>query len=233
MPHQQTFYLPPKEVLSTKMKKHLAEINHAYRKSRNYPLYLESLRVLFQVTGSAIQPNHETNLFLGGFIEGEGSINVSIKKQKSYCGVNLTPEFSLTQHANGFLCLLLACYTFQTGIIEWKETSNATLTLKIGNTVESYPDLLQKVIPFYKKYVIPYGRTETKKRVETFEKLVTELTTHRNAVNNEKNYMIHTLLPMWSQLRKQIQRNTLFETLEEAQEYVRKNRSGTANLPEA
>jgi len=40
--------------------------------------------------------------FLGGFAEGEGSVSASIKVHSDFrFGVNVQPEFGVTQHING------------------------------------------------------------------------------------------------------------------------------------
>jgi hypothetical protein len=40
--------------------------------------------------------------FLGGFVEGEGSMSLSITKHKDLkYGVNIQPVFNVTQHKNG------------------------------------------------------------------------------------------------------------------------------------
>jgi hypothetical protein len=40
--------------------------------------------------------------FLGGFAEGEGSVSASVKVNSNFrFGVNIQPEFGVTQHQNG------------------------------------------------------------------------------------------------------------------------------------
>lgn len=40
--------------------------------------------------------------FLGGFAEGEGSVSASVKVHSDFrFGVNVQPEFGVTQHQNG------------------------------------------------------------------------------------------------------------------------------------
>ena len=42
------------------------------------------------------------NFFLGGFAEGEGSVSASVKVHSDFrFGVNVQPEFGVTQHQNG------------------------------------------------------------------------------------------------------------------------------------
>jgi hypothetical protein len=46
--------------------------------------------------------NNNYKFWLGGFIEGEGSLIISIvKSDKAPHGVLLQPEFNVTQHING------------------------------------------------------------------------------------------------------------------------------------
>ena len=86
---------------------------------------------------------HKT--FLGGFIAGEGGINVSAKKSpNSRFGIIIDPEFSITQHLDGFFFLFGALVLFETGSIHFKKGSSATLVFRIDNR----RSLQERVIPF-------------------------------------------------------------------------------------
>lgn len=50
--------------------------------------------------------NDNYKFWLGGFIEGEGSLTISIvKRDKAPLGVYLQPEFNVSQHINGIKIL--------------------------------------------------------------------------------------------------------------------------------
>ena len=104
----------------------------------------------------------EAKHFLAGFIEGEGALCVSIKKHAtSRFGYLVDPEFFLYQHESGRRVLELAREIFGTGAIVPKSGSPKVLVY----VVHSQRNLIEKVIPFFERYVMPFSS----KRV-TFER---------------------------------------------------------------
>ncbi len=88
--------------------------------------------------------------FLAGFIEGEGSLCVSIKTHPgSRFGVLVDPEFFLYQHESGIQCLELAREVFGTGRIFPKPGNEHVLVFAIA----SRRSLKERVIPFFEKYM--------------------------------------------------------------------------------
>src|SRR5207249_663815 len=70
--------------------------------------------------------------FLAGFIEGEGSLTVSVKHHPTArFGFLVDPEFYLYQHESGRRLLELAQDVFQTGRINPKSGSPKVLTYGI------------------------------------------------------------------------------------------------------
>jgi hypothetical protein len=54
------------------------------------------------VDNSQLRPLEAKKFFLGGFAEGEGSVSASVKVHSDFrFGVNVQPEFGVTQHQNG------------------------------------------------------------------------------------------------------------------------------------
>jgi len=93
--------------------------------------------------------------FLGGFAEGEGSFSASVKVHSDFrFGVNVQPEFGVTQHQNGKHILA-----------EFKELfgGKGNLHLKPGTKhvweykLSGLTNLIDYVVPFYLKYVIPFS----------------------------------------------------------------------------
>ena len=88
--------------------------------------------------------------FLAGFIEGEGSLCVSIKYHPtSKFGFLVDPEFFLYQHKSGIKMLEMACEVFGTGKIYPKPGNEDVLVFSIV----SRRSLVEKVIPFYERYM--------------------------------------------------------------------------------
>lgn len=89
--------------------------------------------------------------FLAGFIEGEGSLCVSIKEHpNSKFGYLVDPEFFLYQHKSGVKLLEMAKEIFGTGRIAPKSGSEGVLVFSIVNR----RSLKERVIPFFEKYMI-------------------------------------------------------------------------------
>ena len=210
-------YCAPQEKLQEELLEELKKIN-ANKKDGNFPSYLKKVEHLFKIETEGKSPKSvtkEKKFFLGGFIVGEGSFNVSAKKgESSPFGLMLDPEFSITQHVNGASLLLLALRLFGTGVIRYKSGSNATLVFRIDNR----RSLLSTVIPYCEEYCQPYSSLEWEQRKNQFKKLLLlfEQGHHKN-LEGFKDQM----LPIWDKMRKQInQSNSSFTSLEQAQEYV-------------
>lgn len=104
--------------------------------------------------------------FLAGFIEGEGSLCVSIKEHPtSRFGYLVDPEFFLYQHKSGIKLLQLAKEVFGTGRITPKSGSGGVLVFSIV----SRRSLKEKVIPFFEKYMVFSAKREV---FERFKEIV-------------------------------------------------------------
>jgi LAGLIDADG endonuclease len=204
-------YCLPGEKLSPDVIKQLVAAKASTKK--DFPKYMRAIGKIFSIKEA--QTTIESNLFLAGFIEGEASMNVSAKKLKTArFGLMLDPEFSITQHVNGVENLYLAMSLFKTGRISYKSGSNATLVFVIDNR----QSIEEKVLPFFKKYVDPYGSTFKKQRVESFKKVLTLL---KDNAHRDLDRLVYELLPEWNTLRMQKgQINESFKSLKDAQEYV-------------
>ena len=97
--------------------------------------------------------------FLAGLVEGEGSICVSFKEHPTArFGYYIDPEFFIYQHKLAGELLEQARAYFGTGAIAPKPGNEDVLVYK----VTSRKSLIEKIIPFYEKYM-QYG-SELKKR---------------------------------------------------------------------
>ena len=153
--------------------------------------------------------------FLGGFILGEGSINVSLKRDKGTAlGVCLDPQFSVTQHINQSSHLMACLDLFQTGRIYHKSGSNATLVY----VMDSRQSLREKLLPFWAKYITPYQPSEENKRLQSFQLVIQGLD---GGLHRSVETFAYKLLPLWDSLRKQRgQSNESFPDLQSAQDFV-------------
>ncbi len=207
-------YCAPQEKLSERIKTELTNIN-ANKKNEDFSSYLKKIEHLFQIEKSTKSVTEEKKFFFGGIIVGEGSFNISAKKQNhAPFGVMLDPEFSVTQHVNGVSLLSSALHIFRTGVIRYKSKSNATLVFRIDNRVS----LLETVIPYCEKYCQPHSSLEWKRRKSQFKELLLlfEQGQHKDLAGFKDK-----MLPIWDKMRKQKnQSNSAFSSLEEAIEFV-------------
>jgi hypothetical protein len=197
--------------LNEQLKEHIKNLNN---QKPNFPDYCEKVRQVFGL--DEVIPDQTLKLILGGFIIGEGSFSVSIKKNKgTLTGIEVDPVFNITQHINGVNYLYLALKTFKTGRIRYKADSKATLVF----VVEPRKSIKEKVCPYLEKYVYPFSSRAKQIRFNNFQKLLDLF--DQNA-HLDKNRMINEILPIWDEMRMQKgYSGESFKTLEEAQEFVR------------
>ena len=96
----------------------------------------------------------EEKYFLGGLFEGDGSFYVILKrKESSKFKLYIDPGIAIYQHQQGYILLERASLLFNCGKIEQKPDSDNVYQFVIANR----RSLMEKVIPFYKKYVYPFS----------------------------------------------------------------------------
>ena len=92
--------------------------------------------------------------FLGGFVEGEGSMSVSVTIHKDFkYGVNIQPIFNVTQHKNGLNILNSYKELFNAGSIVQKSGSPDIYAY----TLKGYKQIIKLVLPFLETYLCPFS----------------------------------------------------------------------------
>lgn len=122
--------------------------------------------------------------WLGGFIEGEGSLVISVVKlSKARHGILLQPEFNITQHESGLDILNNFKLLFNNkGQVHKKSGSNNVwvYSLKGRNNLINY------ILPFFNKYVICYSSKYNK---EDYKKFVDILNTLNESSINKNEFV--------------------------------------------
>lgn len=200
----------PGDTLSPLVIERLKQANHK-KKKKPFSWYKSEIAKIFGYSSYIYNKEKTENVkksninfkslkyktFYAGFVVGEGSINVSIKKSRSaFFGILLDPEFSITQHVNGFFFLFAALYLFETGSIHYKSGSRATLVYRIDNRKSLY----QKVIPFWETYILPYQYSEERRRMILFKRILFFLEQKKH---KDLHFFVNKMLPIWDKLRKQ------------------------------
>lgn len=191
----------------------LKDANARIRKSSSFAEYKRTIQRLLQCP-DYVPMSEMQKYYLGGFIEGEGSLSVGAKKGTT-CkfGASLDPGFNVTQHVNGAKHLYECLCFFGTGRIRYKSGSNATLVFEI----DTRQSLQQKLVPFYREYVIPFACNAKKKRFANFCSLLDAFDQKKHL---ELRSFVYEVAPIWDEMRMQKgQANETFASLEEFQHY--------------
>lgn len=209
----QRIFLRPGEKLPKAIVDGLKEANVRMNKSKNFEEYRRRMQHILKLP-NYVPLNESQKFYLGGFLEGEGSIHIGAKKgPNTRFGAYLDPGFNVTQHVNGAKHLFDCLSFFRTGRIRHKGGSNATLVFEI-DTRQSLQD---KLIPFYKEYVLPSSSPAKKQRFEKFCYLLDAFDQKKHL---EFDSFIYELAPIWDDLRMQKgQKNETFQSLEDFQRY--------------
>lgn len=186
--------------------------NQHYKKG-GFDAYIKEVEGIFGLTPINGVSKEEAS-YLNGFIQGEGSFNVSAKKHKNArFGLLIDLEFSVTQHVTGVETLHGIMGALRSGRLRHKAGSNATLVLVIDNR-----ENVRKVIKFVRDNACKFQSSIKAERIEKFEKICDLF--DQNA-HQDRNRLVHEILPLWDQLRMQKgQANETFKDLAEAQHYV-------------
>jgi len=206
-----SYHLKPGKKLPADFLTRLKEINAKRKKTNDFNAYKRDLRNLLQLSEVQITDNKIRTYV--GFIWGEGSISISIKKTAT--GVYLDPYFNVTQHVNGAIYLYTLLEIFGTGSISYKAKSNATLVFSIDNR----DSLKEKVIPFFEKHVLSEACENLKYRFSLFKR---SLELFDEGAHLDLERLTKEVLVIWDKLRVQKgQSNQTFQDLKEAENYVR------------
>jgi LAGLIDADG endonuclease len=145
-------------------------------------------------------------IYLGGFVEGEGSININIRTSPTTrFGMFVDPEFGLYQSNRNVQHLFTLCRYLKAGTVYLgtlkkpglDETQHLNFE-KASYRVGSRKDLVKKVIPFIKKYVIPHAGPYYKNRFDRWSKALDlfDKQVHLSAVG-----MYTEMIPLATSLR--------------------------------
>jgi hypothetical protein len=125
------------------------------------------------------QERLETGNFLAGFVEGEGSFNISLRKKIDYkVSWQIVLSFNVSQRDPTLLYLLKQ--TLECGII--KKRKDGVFSLDV--TTPS--DVVYKVIPFFKKF--PLRSSDKCRNFDLFVKAATLMKNgeHKNRIGLRK-----------------------------------------------
>nr|WCF76744.1 LAGLIDADG homing endonuclease [Porodaedalea mongolica] len=92
--------------------------------------------------------------FLAGFVEGEGSMSVSVSvNDKFKYGVSIQPVFNVTQHKNGMSILNSFKELFEGGSVTAKSGSPDIFVY----TLKGYKNIKKSALPFLDSRVCPFS----------------------------------------------------------------------------
>ena len=116
------------------------------------------------------RPNGIASYYITGFVDGEGCFSVTIQRSKNVrLGIQVIPEFHVSQHQNRTEVLLEIKRAFGCGYIKPNDARNPK-DLTSVYVVRNINDLRSKVIPFFKKFpIISIKRLDFDKFAEVVE----------------------------------------------------------------
>lgn len=112
---------------------------------------------------------------IAGFVEGEGSLNVQITTCSNLrFGIEIDPEFGLYQHNRNCQHLFTLCRHFKAGSISigGPKKNIENQFEKASYRVFGKVELLEKVVPYLKSYVLPFAGPYLQGRYKLWEKVV-------------------------------------------------------------
>ena len=122
--------------------------------------------------------------WLGGFVEGEGTLVISITKSaKTTNGVILQPEFNVAQHENGLNIL----YSFKAlfnnqGSVHRKSGSDKVWVYSL----KGIQNVKELVLPFYASYVLLYSSKYRSDFYTNFSHIVNTLYENRKTTMDKE-----------------------------------------------
>ncbi len=104
---------------------------------------MQSVRI---ISRKGLKENDKLGYFISGFVEGEGSFNISLRKKADYIvGWQVVMSFNVSQKDPSVLKIIKD--TLNCGIIKVRKFDNL-----YSYDVTNPKDIIQKVIPYFKKY---------------------------------------------------------------------------------
>ena len=98
------------------------------------------------ISRKGLKENDNLGYFLSGFVEGEGSFNISLRKKADYVvGWQVVMSFNVSQKDPSILRIMKD--TLDCGIIKVRKFDNL-----YSYDVTNPKDIIQKVIPYFQKY---------------------------------------------------------------------------------
>lgn len=126
--------------------------------------------------------------WLGGFVEGEGSLVVSIVKyDKAIYGILLQPEFNVAQHVNGLSVLKNFKVLFNNKGQIYKKSGSSNVWVY---SLKGIDNLSNYLVPYFLEFVVPYSSKYKKKEFNKFLFILEKL---RNKSKFEKEEFINII----------------------------------------
>ncbi len=154
--------------------------------------------------------------YITGFVDGEGCFSVSVHRHKtSKYGWVVDPMFQVYQHKDNRHILEIIRQTFRCGYITEKSGSPNVHVYIVDNR----RDLLEKVIPFFNRYLLISGKHEDFK---LFEEIVQKMSERLHWERNGLMQVIKLAFQMNNTgKQRKYSLDTILSDLEESSETTR------------
>lgn len=155
--------------------------------------------------------NNNYKYWLGGFIEGEGSLTISIvKNNKLRWGFALQPEFNVTQHISGLHVLYSFKHLFDNLGSVHKKSGSENVWVYV---LKGIYNVKTHALPFYEEYVTPFSSKYKYEQLENVKYIVNIL--HNNARQSMDKDLFIKLLKLTYELNPEGKGKNRLRSLED------------------
>lgn len=155
--------------------------------------------------------NNNYKYWLGGFIEGEGSLTISIvKNEKAPHDILLQPEFNVAQHKNGLNILnsFKSIFNDKGHILKKSGSKNVWVY-----SLKGIKNLNEYLIPFYLKYVVNYSSKYNSKEFNKFVFILNQLKEKSKFDKNEFINLVTLIYALNPEGKGKVIKRTLSEVI--------------------
>ena len=112
--------------------------------------------------------------YIAGFVDGEGSFHVAVQRSKNVkLGLQIIPEFHVSQNADRTITLEIIQKTLDCGYIKPNHRLRANDKTNVL-VIRNHQDLLNKVIPFFRKFRLISPKNEDFEKFARIVELISQ-----------------------------------------------------------
>jgi hypothetical protein len=173
---------------------------------------IKNIREFQEITRYLKAIPREKAFYITGFVDGEGSFNISFRKRDDYLiGWKITPVFNISQKEEQILAIIK--HHLNCGTLRFRKDGVWVYEVENKNAIQT------QIIPFFKKF--SFLSQKKKKDFVRFQKIVSILESHKSTSLSD---LVNILTLLDEIESKNSRKFTNTEILERASEFWAKNK---------